>query len=94
MGWCISEALAFPHNTDPVIKKWLQTSNVNNYLVSIVDKQITNSCTSELTVLLKLALTENGDGGIYQSIIIFTSKVFIIFSFQVKNVRKCSVYYD
>lgn len=63
LGWCISEALAHPHNKDLVVKKWLQNVKINNYLVSIVDKQISNSCPPELSVLLKLALTENEDGG-------------------------------
>lgn len=63
--WCISEALAHPHNQDPFIKEWLKSDRVSKCIISITDKIIKNDCSPELSTLFKLALTENAQGELY-----------------------------
>ncbi|CAG9822593.1 unnamed protein product [Phaedon cochleariae] len=65
LSWAISEALAHPHNKDPIIHNWLKTERVSDFLVSIVDLEINDKCPPELGILLKLALTENDEGELF-----------------------------
>ncbi|KAJ8918958.1 hypothetical protein NQ315_016860 [Exocentrus adspersus] len=62
LSWCISEALSHPHNKHPLVKTWLAKDRVSNFIVSIAEKEIKDECPPELSVLFRLALTENGDG--------------------------------
>lgn len=90
LGWCVSEGLAHPHNTDPIVKKWLQNTNINDFIVSIVDKQINSTCSPELSVLLKLALTEDNEGGtryLYSQVNCFSD----LFSFRALDTKRCAL---
>nr|XP_023024069.1 E3 ubiquitin-protein ligase listerin [Leptinotarsa decemlineata] len=65
LTWCISEALAYPHNEDPLVISWFRNEKVRDFIVSIVDKEIRDECSPELSVILKLALTENEKGELF-----------------------------
>lgn len=64
-GWCVTRALSYPYNTDPVIQQWLSNAKVDEYLVSIAEKElILDESTPESSILLKQAFTEQKDEGI------------------------------
>lgn len=63
LGWCVSEALSYPHNKDELVKEFLQSDKVTNFIVMIAEKEISGQCSPELSALFKLALTENENGG-------------------------------
>ncbi|KAG5874665.1 hypothetical protein JTB14_012946 [Gonioctena quinquepunctata] len=65
LSWCITEALAHPHSKDPLIHSWFKNDKVRDFIVSIVDKEIRDECTPELSVILKLVLTEDGNGDLF-----------------------------
>lgn len=63
MGWCIAQGLSYPHNEDPIVQKWLQSDKPSSFISKIVDMELADECPPELSVLLKLALSENNSGG-------------------------------
>lgn len=62
LGWCISQALSFPHNEDTVIKTWLQSEPVSEFILKTVDMEIEGTCPPEWSNILKLVFTENSSG--------------------------------
>lgn len=63
MGWSLEEALSHQYNKEPLIRTWLTSDKVTNFLVNIVEKEISDCCPANFSALLKLAITENDDEG-------------------------------
>lgn len=63
LAWSVAEALAFPLVELPEVKKWLQHDKIGTFFLDVADKQIHNECPPSFTVIFKLGLTENKDGG-------------------------------
>ncbi|GJQ69098.1 hypothetical protein Trydic_g6262 [Trypoxylus dichotomus] len=58
-GWCITRGLSHPYNSDSVIQQWLSNEKVDEYLISIAEKElILDESTPESSILLKQAFTE------------------------------------
>ncbi|KAL3280345.1 hypothetical protein HHI36_017834 [Cryptolaemus montrouzieri] len=67
LGWCLEKALSHQHNKDPLIQRWLISDKVSELLVRIVEREIADECPSNLSALLKLAITENEMEELYVS---------------------------
>ncbi|KAF7277773.1 hypothetical protein GWI33_009194 [Rhynchophorus ferrugineus] len=67
LAWSVSEALAFPLVELPEVKIWLQHDKIGTFFLDVVDKQIRDECPPNLSVIFKLALTENKDGELYMT---------------------------
>ncbi|KAF5294612.1 hypothetical protein FQR65_LT10718 [Abscondita terminalis] len=65
LGWCIAQALSHPHNEDDVVQAWLQNDEVAKFLLVIVEKELADTCTPELSLILKRAFTEKPNGDLY-----------------------------
>lgn len=72
----VLNALSAPHNTDPVVQKWLKGDAVGRHFVNIVDHCVSDQYSSEESALLNAALTETAEG----STLLITnySKYFIV----------------
>ncbi|KAK4881955.1 hypothetical protein RN001_005274 [Aquatica leii] len=66
-GWCIAQALSHPHNEDNVVHSWLQNDEITRFLVDIAEKELSDMCTPELSLILKRAFTEKPNGDLYLS---------------------------
>ncbi|KAI4457621.1 zinc finger protein [Holotrichia oblita] len=67
-GWCVTRALSYPYNSDPVIQQWLSNAKVDEYLISIAEKElILDESTPESSILLKQAFTEHKDEELFIS---------------------------
>lgn len=70
-GWCVTRALSHPHNSDSVIQQWLSNEKVDEYLVSIAEKELILDETSpESAILLRQVFTEHKDEGNFTLLII------------------------
>lgn len=63
MGWCISRALSYPHNSDKIVQTWLANEKIGEFLVKITTYEIADKSTPDLSLLLKQAFTETSGGG-------------------------------
>lgn len=58
----VLNALSPPHNTDPVVQKWLKGDAISRHFVNIVDQCVSEKNSFEESALLKAALTETPEG--------------------------------
>lgn len=65
IGWCMTQALSFPHNENLIVQKWLESRLVSDFLAKIVDMELAGNCPPDWSVLLKLAFTENSSGQLF-----------------------------
>lgn len=63
--------LSHPHNEDSTVQEWLHSDQPSKFISEIIDKELLDESTPELNVLLKLAFSENSNGGknIFSSIV-------------------------
>ncbi|KAK9879336.1 hypothetical protein WA026_004187 [Henosepilachna vigintioctopunctata] len=67
LAWCLEDALSHQHNKDCVIRNWLTSDKVTNFIVSIVEKEIADQCAPNLKSLLRIAVTEDENEELYVS---------------------------
>ncbi|KAK5649826.1 hypothetical protein RI129_000855 [Pyrocoelia pectoralis] len=66
-GWCISQSLSHPYNEDSTIQTWLHNDAVSKFLTSIMEKELYDTSTPELQLILKKAFMEKHNGDLYLS---------------------------
>uniref|UniRef100_A0A1Y1KK52 E3 ubiquitin-protein ligase listerin n=1 Tax=Photinus pyralis TaxID=7054 RepID=A0A1Y1KK52_PHOPY len=67
-GWCIAQSLSHPYNEDGTIQKWLHKDEVSHFLTSIMEKELNDTSTPELKLILKKAFMEKQNGDLYLSL--------------------------
>lgn len=65
LGWCISRALSYPHNSDKIVQTWLANEKIGEFLVKITTYEIADKSTPDLSLLLKQAFTETSGGELF-----------------------------
>lgn len=67
IGWCICRAMSHPYHNDDQIKVWLKNERVGNFLLHIVELEMEDTCTPDLSLLLKKAFQENSENNLLLS---------------------------
>lgn len=67
IGWCICRAMSHPYHNDNRVKEWLKNDRVGNFLLHIVELEMEDACTPDLSLLLKKAFQENSESNLLLS---------------------------